>query len=59
MRDIVELEKEANQQILNDMQHILDKYVLKYRNTSAFMTLNRCVDELVNVEQTKMLQEII
>ena len=45
------LELEANQRILDDMKELLDKYALKYMNTSAFMTINKCVDELVYVEQ--------
>ena len=40
------LELEANQRILDDMKELLDKYALKYMNTSAFMTINKCVDEL-------------
>ncbi len=59
MKEKVELEREANQRILNDMKELLDKYALNYMRTSAFMTLNRCVDELVYVEQAKRLQEVI
>lgn len=59
MKEMIELEREANQRILNDMKELLDKYALNYIRTSAFMTLNRCVDELVYVEQAKRLQEVI
>ena len=59
VKEKVELEREANQRILNDMKELLDKYALNYMRTSAFMTLNRCVDELVYVEQAKRLQEVI
>ena len=52
------LELEANQRILDDMKKLLDKYALKYMNTSAFMTINKCVDELVYVEQCSRLQKL-
>lgn len=53
-----ELEIEANQRILDDMKKLLDKYALKYMNTNAFMALNKCVDELVYVEQCSRLQKL-
>lgn len=59
MDDINKLEIEANQRILDDMKKLLDKYALKYMNTSAFMTINKCVDELVYVEQRNRLKEVI
>ncbi len=46
-----ELEQEANREILNDLQDILNKHAVKYMRTSAFMIVNKCVDELVNIEQ--------
>ena len=52
------LELEANQRILDDMKELLDKYALKYMNTSAFMTINKCVDELVYVEQCSRFQKL-
>lgn len=58
MDDINKLEIEANQRILDDMKKLLDKYALKYMNTSAFMALNKCVDELVYVEQCSRLQKL-
>ena len=58
-RRVEELELEANQRILDDMKELLDKYALKYMNTSAFMTINKCVDELVYVEQYTRLKEVI
>lgn len=58
MDDINKLEIEANQRILDDMKKLLDKYALKYMNTSAFMTINKCVDELVYVEQCSRLQKL-
>lgn len=59
MEEIIELEKEANQRILDDMKELLNKHALKYMHTSAFMTLNKCVDELVYVEQYTRLKEVI
>lgn len=58
MDHINELEIEANQRILDDMKKLLDKYALKYMNTNAFMALNKCVDELVYVEQCSRLQKL-
>lgn len=58
MDDINKLEIEANQVILNDIKDLLNKYALKYMNTNAFMTLNKCVDELVYVEQCSRLQKL-
>lgn len=55
---VEELELEANQRILDDMKELLDKHALKYMNTSAFMALNKCVDELVYVEQCSRLQKL-
>ena len=52
------LELEANKRILDVMKKLLDKYALKYMNTSAFMALNKCVDELVYVEQCSRLQKL-
>ena len=59
VKDANKLETEANQTILKDMKEILNKHVLKYMHTRSFMALNRCVDELVHVEQAKRLQEVI
>lgn len=59
VKEKVELEREANQRILDDMKELLDKYALEYMHTSAFMTLNKCVDELVFVEQYTRLQKVI
>lgn len=50
-------ELEANQKILEDMKDILNRYAPEYMNTSAFMILNRCIDELIYLEQYAMLQE--
>lgn len=58
MDHINKLEIEANQRILDDMKKLLDKYALKYMNTSAFMKINKCVDELVYVEQCSRLQKL-
>lgn len=58
MDHINELEIEANQRILDDMKKLLNKYALRYMNTSAFMTINKCVDELVYVEQYSRLQKL-
>lgn len=52
------LELEANQRILKDMKDLLDKYAFEYMNTSAFMTINKCVDELVYVEQCSRFQKL-
>ncbi len=51
-------ELEANQKILEDMKDILNRYAPEYMNTSAFMILNRCVDELVYTEQYSRLKDI-
>ncbi len=53
------LELEANQRMLMMRRSLLYKYALKYMNTSAFMTINKCVDELVYVEQYTRLKEVI
>ena len=56
---MIELEREANQRILDDMKELLNKYALEYMNTSAYMTINECVDKLVFVEQYTRLKEIV
>lgn len=53
-----ELEQEANNRILEDMKGLLNKYASGYMDTSAFMIINKCVDELVYVEQYSRLQEL-
>lgn len=59
MEEMIELEREANQRILDDMKELLNKYALEYMNTSAYMTINECVDKLVFVEQYTRLKEIV
>lgn len=54
-----ELEIEANREMLNDIQEVLNKHAVKYMKTSAFMIVNKCVDELVNIEQYLRLKEAI
>lgn len=57
-KDINLIEKEANQKIMEDMKNLINKHVINHRNTNAFMTINKCLDELVNVEQYSRLKTI-
>lgn len=56
---VEELEREANERILEDMKEVLSRHASQYMKTSAFMIINKCVDELVNVEQYLRLKEVI
>lgn len=53
-----EIELEANKKILEDMKELINKNVSDYKGTNAFMVINRCLDELVNVEQYARLKAI-
>ncbi len=57
MKEIIELEQEANREILKDLKEVLNNNINKYMRTSAFMILNKCIDELIYLEQYAMLQE--